>query len=735
MKGKYVFKTTTSNDAQIAFLYQQLTEEDEEFVFTSPVRSWRRMEPKNPVNPLASQGFYCHEMPDNCGNYATLGDCLIRKLDSKYEPHTGSDAGDAVPGSEIVTAVFAIGQNTYGLIFDAFEEFFTTLNLEGDLGSWAKGGFCYKFGDVLVGFHPTLAINNAIIFNGMDFPTSLIGATVGYSIAATRWDKTAFAEPGFDVFYLSPDNPDRGGKAVNDDRDIAYYREESRENSIIGINSYGSWVSMTNDQITECNADVTASDWFYAGGGRFSSSLSEQHVFYDRALQNTDGTGYVVFKGSLNQLSDFTPLLDSAVTRWGLSGPATQKVVSNSFGCSYTGIGGLPPDPNPPEPPPPVTSAKYFGRYSEIFLNFQKGEDIQVLKLPIRFPTRATKVEYADPGFYMKDIPIEGGKQKVDFKWNSELFRGIVEIDEEFIWVKILYAPFRQWKPGEKPYAAPYGSEGKIPHPNGLEWTLETRRVIMSPLGSEYETKTAEVVPQIDWFNRCRVFKIQKKPLQILEDITYNRGQNQAISESNWSHEITNSFILLDHRSEIAYLPWAASFSYLPHDGIVPANANLKGWGGNPLIYPQLGFGVDLRSYQLLPPGNFPPYLKPQESWTELDWIFYFLSEMPRSDFIDFYAQGSPRVQRNLKFGSPGKFSGYGRIPFFESPDYNPDVHGNDHTQGQYYLSYIDNIVEYNRFLLSIIFKQDENNKKLDKILRIKPGSFPKFLLKSLYNP
>lgn len=69
--GSYSFRTVLKN--QVAFLFTRLTDVDEEFNFTTPHTSWRRMTPTDPVNPLASESRVCHQMPDNCGAYDYQG--------------------------------------------------------------------------------------------------------------------------------------------------------------------------------------------------------------------------------------------------------------------------------------------------------------------------------------------------------------------------------------------------------------------------------------------------------------------------------------------------------------------------------------------------------------------------------------------------------------------------------------------------------------------------------------
>lgn len=726
ISGKYTFKTSISNPPEIAFLYSRLTAEDELFEFTTPTTSWRRMKPTNPVNPAAADSFFCHEMPDNCGNYATLSDCILRKLDPKYEPQPpGIGEPPPIPAEQI-TAVFSIGEN------GNISENFIIFKLGGTV---ARGGFYGTTGSFKIGYLPTVPISNAIIFQGLEIPISLNSASVGFNVVATKWNASAFIE-NFDIFYKSPESRPPEDPVVNASVDLDYYQED-HVSGVFGLSSYGGWITVNNPSITECMAEIPSDDWYFGGLENYSTSQSEQHIFYNEWLSNDVGTGYVVFTGSLSQLGDFVALLGQLTSYWGLDGVATQRVIANPFGCSYLGDGGsgLPPDPDP-ESIPPVTSATYYGRYSEIYVNFQRGKNVQEIKLPIRFPTRATKVQYGNSGFYDSTISPTSGQQPVDFKWNSELFRGIIEIDQDYIWVKILYAPFREWKAGEKPPALKYLGEGYEPFPDNKEWTLETR-YLSFPLelneveeNLEYAEKTGTVVPKIDWFNRCRVFKIQKYPLQILEDITYSRGDEQTISTATWTHEITNSYILLDHQSEVKPIrQFGVNQRIAPPNGVVAPNANLKAWGGNPLIYPQIGLGVDEREFMLLPSHTFSPYLKPQENWTDLDWIFFLLCESPANHFTDYSFTSDFGNRRNLYFNTPGKFSGYGRIPKFET-NYDPQF-GRDYTEigGEPAIcpyDYIDRIVEYNRFIGNAIIKDG----LIQRYIRINPNSLPILYIK-----
>lgn len=719
--GKYQFKTRAEKPIRIAFLYSKLTETDEPFEFTSPVRSWRRMKPLYPVNPLASQSYYCHEMPDNCGNYASLADCLIRKLDSKFAPQSGSDAGTIKPGDSIV-ALFSVGDDS---VNTAYTQQFNILNLlSSGIGSVLKAGFWADYGSVNTGMQPTIPIQSAVLFAGMTISTGLTDVTIGFDISAKRWDGSAFVDGG-EIYYFP-----KATTGINSDNTKDWYKENQTGN--FTIDSYGGFVSHTANDVI-CNSNVEAEDWYISGAGNFSGSSTEQHIGSGQRANN--GTGYVVFRGSKNQLPEFASLLGEAVTRWGLEGIATLRVVANQFGCSTTGDlngGGLPEDPNPPAIPP-VTSATYMGRYSEIFVNFQGDGGVKEVKLPIRFPTRATKVQYGNTGFYNKNISPTSGQQPVVAEWTSELFKGVVELDSEYIYAKILYAPFREWKAGEKPYAVVAFHENTYSH-NNFEWTIETRKLTNVSATTDYVAATGGVVPQVDWFNKCRVFKIRQSDMVIVEDITYSRGANQVISQDGWTHEITKDYVLLDHRTEVKPTGGMSVFGdtgipdILPIDGVVPPTTGKRGYCGTPIIYPQVGLGVDNRdfSYQL-PPYLFPDFLTPQEFWTDLDWIIYLLSEKPANYFVDYPLNERQGGKKNLYFETPGKFSGYGRTPNHQSdlyldrsqypPDYT-DIESAGNSGGH---GFIDKIVEYNCFLGSAIIKGG----LIDKWVRISPNSFP----------
>jgi hypothetical protein len=727
--GKYQFKTRAEKPIRIAFLYSKLTETDEAFSFTSPVRSWRRMRPLYPVNPLAKQSFYCHEMPDNCGNYATLSDCLIRKLDSKYAPQSGSDAGTGGGIGDTVVALFAIGDNSTN---EYTNEDFNILNLlPSNVGdSTIKAGFwddnTDNVGPLFLGMQPALSINTAILFNGIDFPVSLIGSRVGYVVNARKWNKSAFAEgniyywPTGDV-YVPP-----GSTGINTEETYAYYSEEDHENTDLILKSVGAWVTHEASSFI-CNSNIDQEDWYIAGGGNFSIFDDEQWVSGGDSRYN-DGCGYVVFQGFKSQLSDFAALLGQAASYWGLESGITLKVVSNPFGCSTTGDlggGGLPADPDP-DVIPPVTSATYMGRYSEIFVNFQGDGGVKEVKLPIRFPTRATKVQYGDAGFYNKNISPTSGQQPVVAQWTSELFKGVLELDADFIYAKILYAPFREWKAGEKPFAKPANNETSYSH-NQNEWTLETRILNAPTASNEYLEATRDVVPQVDWFNKCRVFKIRQSDMTIVEDVTYSRGANQAISQEGWTHEITKDYVLLDHRTEAKYILFIGADDYLsPPNLVVPPTTGKRGYCGTPIIYPQIGLGVDERDRPYgLPPHTFPDFLTPQEFWTDLDWIIYLLSEKPANYFVDYSTVDDiggyfDRV-KNVYFNTPGKYSGYGRTPKHQSNLYIQHYQVMDYTDIESGSGFMDKIVEYNCFLGSAI----KRNGLIEKWVRVSPNSFP----------
>ncbi|MFM6413799.1 MAG: hypothetical protein ACKPFG_18530, partial [Planktothrix sp.] len=583
-------------------------------------------------------------------------------------------------------------------------------------------------------------INKAILFQGLDIPMNLFGATIGYIVEVRRWNKSAFTEgnvyywPRGDV-YIPP-----GSSGINTDETYAYYREEDHQDSF-NLQSKHAWVAHEASSFV-CNSNIDPYDWYRAGGGAFSIYDDEQWVYSGDITLDT-GCGYVVFKGTRNQLGDFATLLGEAASYWELDSGISLKVVANPFGCSTTGDlngGGLPDDPDP-EVIPPVTSATYYGRYSEIFVNLQgDGQDKEV-KLPIRFPTRATKVQYGNAAFYNKNISPTSGLQPVVAEWTSELFKGFIELDSEYIYAKILYAPFREWKAGEKPYATPYNNERHYSE-NFNSWTIETRTLIFPPGTGNYLNTTGAVVPQVDWFNKCRVFKIRQSDMVIVEDVTYSRGENQTISQNGWTHEITKDYVLLDHTTEVKPLQfinittdsgdWTVP-DILPTNGIVPPTTGKRGYCGYPIVYPQVGLGVDKRYADELPPYSFPPFLTPQESWTDLDWIIYLLSEKPANHFVDYSLNGTSGEGKNLYFETPGLFSGYGRTPRHEANDYNPGYPNSflsDYTStesGNY--GFIDKIVEYNCFLGSAIIK----NNLIQKWVRISPRSFPIMKLRGVW--
>lgn len=733
--GKYRFKTYAQNPVRVAFLYSKLTETDELFQYTSPIRSWRRMQPLYPVSKAAEQSFFCHEMPDNCGNYATLSDCLIRKLDSKYAPQSGNDAGSGLKPADSVVALFTIGNNTNPHI----REDFNILNLlpsrVGDLP--IKAAFWSDESDgagpFFVGMQPILSINKAILFQGLDIPINLIGTTIGYNVEVRRWNKSAFTEGN--VYYWP-----RGGSSsgINTEETYAFYREEDHQNFFINLNTTKAWVVHEASSFV-CNSNIDHYDWYLGGGGSFSIYDDEQWVSGPGDILADTGCGYVVFKGSRNQLGDFAALLGEAASYWELDSGISLKVVANPFGCSTTGDlngGGLPDDPDP-EVIPPVTSATYYGRYSEIFVNLQGDGQVKEVKLPIKFPARATKVQYGNAAFYNKNISPTSGLQPVVAQWTSELFKGFIELDSEYIYAKILYAPFREWKAGEKPYATPYRDEGGY-YNNFNAWTIETRKLTYPPGTGNYLNTTGAVVPQVDWFNKCRVFKIRQSDMVIVEDVTYSRGENQTISQNGWTHEITKDYVLLDHTTEVKPLQFMTTDSVdwtvpdiLPTNGVVPPTTGKRGYCGYPIVYPQIGLGVDRRYADELPPYSFPPFLTPQESWTDLDWIIYLLSEKPANYFVDYLSSETPERKKNLYFETPGLFSGYGRTPRHEANDYKPaDIFLYDYTsivRDNY--GFIDKIVEYNCFLGSAIIK----NNLIQKWVRISPRSFPVMKLRGVW--
>jgi hypothetical protein len=709
--GKYQFKTRAEKPIRIAFLYSKLTETDEAFSFTSPVRSWRRMRPLYPVNPLAKQSFYCHEMPDNCGNYASLSDCLIRKLDSKFAPQSGSDArGNNNPADSII-ALFSIGDDS---VNTAYTQQFNIFNLlSSGIGSTLKAGFWADYGSVNTGMRPTVPIQSAVLFTGMTISTGLTDTMVGYDVSARKWNGSAFTEG--DNYYFP-----KTTTGINSVETLEYYAINQTGN--FTLDSYGGFVAHTASEVI-CNSNIEAVDWYVSGAGNFSGSSSEQHIGSGRRANI--GTGYVIFQGSKNQLSDFATLLGQAISRWDLDGGVTLQVVANPFGCSTTGDlngGGLPADPDP-DAIPPVTSATYMGRYSEIFVNFQGDGGVKEVKLPIRFPTRATKVQYGDAGFYNKNISPTSGQQPVVAQWTSELFKGVLELDADFIYAKILYAPFREWKEGEKPFAKPANNETSYSHNQG-EWTLETRILNAPTASNEYLEATRDVVPQVDWFNKCRVFKIRQSDMTIVEDVTYSRGANQAISQEGWTHEITKDYVLLDHRTEAKYIPFIGADDYLsPPNLVVPPTTGKRGYCGTPIVYPQIGLGIDHRARYQLSPYTFPDFLTPQEFWTDLDWIIYLLSEKPANHFVDWTERlGYQDVLKNLYFETPGKYSGYGRTPRHEANDYaGTNLVYSDYTDIDSGYGFMDKIVEYNCFLGSAIRK----NGLIEKWVRVSPNSFP----------
>ena len=676
------------------------------------------MKPLYPVNPLARESFCCHEMPDNCGNYASLADCLIRKLDSKFAPQSGSDAGTGGGIGDTVVALFTIGDNSTN---EYTKEDFNILNLlPSNIGdSTITAGFWDDMTDNdrpwFFGMQPVLSIGSAVIFNDITIPTNLIGTTIGYVVDARRWNKNAFTTAG-NIYYW----PQNNEVPINSEETYDYFREDHENESYL-LQSRGAGVIHEASSFI-CNSNIDQEDWYIRGSG-FSALDDEQWVSGGDGHYNS-GCGYVVFKGSKNQLADFAELLGQAASYWDLERGITLKVVANPFGCSTTGDlngGGLPADPNPLAIPP-VTSATYMGRYSEIFVNFQGDGGVKEVKLPIRFPTRATKVQYGDAGFYNKNISPTSGQQPVVAEWTSELFKGVIELNADYIYAKILYAPFREWKAGEKPFAKPANSESGYSH-NQNEWTLESRKLTYQQASDNYLESTDGIVPQVDWFNKCRVFKIRQSDMVIVEDITYSRGANQAVSQEGWTHEITKDYVLLDHRTETKYmLNIGRDDTLIPPDLIVPPTTGKRGYCGTPIVYPQIGLGVDSRVYSYrLPPYSFPEFLTPQEFWTDLDWIVYLLSEKPANYFVDYSLDQRHGVQKNLYFNTPGKFSGYGRTPKHEADDYPVNTEYDDYTDIESGYGFMDKIVEYNCFLGSAIKK----NGLIDKWVRVSPNSFP----------
>ena len=712
LKGGYVQQGkiyTGQIKGDIAFVYSRLKREDKVFGgttgYTTENRSWRRVIVKKDYPQLfesgKDEGYCCIECPDNGGDYTTKQNCLNGVSNRKNSPQisNSSDFG----GDVEVFLIFLLCKD-----FDSpYDEntLIPTYLSTGDKSSLWQGGLMLNNPFVYLNPVAKQAASTALIVP----PSSLFNANgrIGWCGALPQWkaevwnrhrDSILYFGWGEYLSYGNPNSPEstamyHDGASTKEGKNPFFYNVDCPKSQgenffttgdyIYSSGGEDDWCSNTahfRQAISRANERVLADPFstdpahlIYRGRKYL---YPDQNVPYG-VLGSTPGPdGYytavgssvdhgssgdimaVVWEGTSTEAGDAPGLMSSIATYWGFEKTIFCGGHTSLQGCfKGSDIGGNPSNLERSNPPA-ITWGEIKGRKSEVILNFQDlMGNTKELTLPVEFSSRPTHIKYDDPDFYSTGT---SGWLPRDIWCGVEWFDSRISMTKDDIFVDILYELVQEWEPvdgtikllmSREQYShglasPPAGVNGYYNVCGNYDWN----QFLVGSTDLFYGYSR----PKRTRFNKIKSFKINKKSFSITGTATYTYPATPSLSQETFHNKLIKNYTLLDYKTYDDYWDWyevkfadgLSNETYEQYRSIkIPYLPNSSEYLGLPLVYPQQMFDPDQYS-------RANDFIKPQSSWTELDWLFWELLERPSkatgsSSYVEFLKNG--------KFGFHGR--------------------------------------------------------------------------------
>lgn len=713
LKGGYVQQGkiyTGQIKGDIAFVYSRLKTNDVIFGgstgYTTENRSWRRVIVKKDYPQLfesgKDEGYCCIECPDNGGDYTTKQNCLDGVSDRKNSPQIGnsSDYG----GDVEVFLIYLFYKTNTPQWWGSYSEsvLVPTVLSTGDMSSqWNYDDYpsvpWYYQTNQPVAYQ---SASNALIVPPSGIAKGRIGwcgtlpswkgevwqrhqdtilyhgynRLYHYGSYEGSWDAKFYQ--GWEGYYGGPfdyryDSP----RSEGNDFYTAGHRlyATAGENNWCGTNSYRQAVTRTNERVLEdpwCLEDPSrhykGTKYLYPDQNVPPGVLGSAPgpIGYETAVgpfvdHATSGDMMaVVWEGTSTEAGSVNSLMNSIATYWEFEGVILCGGHTSLEGCfKGSDIGGNPNNLKRSNPPA-ITWGEIKGRKSEVILNFQDlMGNTKELTLPVEFSSRPTHIKYDDPDFYSTGT---SGWLPRDIWCGVEWFDSRISMTKDDIFVDILYELVQEWEPvdgaikllmSREQYShllasPPVGVNSYYNVCGNYDWSQFL--IGSTDLFHGYSR------PKRTRFNKIKSFKINKKSFSITGTATYTYPATPSLSQETLHNKLIKNYTLLDYKTYDEYWDWyevkfadgLSSETYEQSRSIkIPYLSNSFEYLGLPLVYPQAMINPDQYS-------RANDFIKPQSSWTELDWIFWELLERPSkatgsSSYVEFLKNG--------KFGFHGR--------------------------------------------------------------------------------
>lgn len=655
ISGKYNFQTRVGNTPECVFLYKKLQDTTRAFSYQTDIKTYQLSDIVGGVND-GRKHWAVIELPDNTGDYDSVGDARNRKRTEKKKgaPCVKPDAGDDNSSAEdrrAITVLWTIRHRDY----------IAPTGLIGKLAGWcgATSGHPYYTEEELMaltpplvkdtyaffnkyfsaaqrpfeGYKPYLPVNKSLFCHNL--PANVRGQ-ISYELNV-QWNRAAFKperNQAYDaLFYgssdysLHPTDPSMGQYSSYETWDNFFenYEGDPYRAKLLAVHQpvAGGDLFSTND----CGSDALDAWWLYA-----YSTGDQQNVDFRGFGANDDQAGreFICWRGRIadygawvsymTEMLEFWGVLDNDRAELTLVVSMADNVSGGSCVMGSAGSGaGYAPDPTPPITPL-IGTATYHGRYCDIFVNYQKNGIVRELKLPIDFPARVTHVSYSENNFYNINYPRESPGQRIEDPYFAEWFSGRVNIDKNNIYVDIIYEIYREYEDGKKIFPngvikTASGSYNTYPDRPGIisrwnEFTSgkdpdEASGVIGA--GSNYEDDYACILSQYqntdqifarptrDKFNKTVRYTIDKNSFSIINTQTFvgNHQETDNLFTDNFLKKNT----ILDISGLAGYRRYHSNGSKPnsepPNPVVLNPSVNHQGFVGLPKPYFQVSCRPD----------------------------------------------------------------------------------------------------------------------------------------------
>jgi hypothetical protein len=681
--------------------------------YTTENRSWRRVIVKKDYPQLfesgRDEGYCCIECPDNGGDYTSKQNCLDGVSDRINSPQIGNSSGYG--GGTSVFLIYLLHKNPitpqwWGSYSESV--LVPTSLTTGDMSSqWNYDDYPHlpwsyqarqpvanqaastalivppSAGSAkgMIGWCGTLPSwkgevwqrhQDSVLYFGYSKPLSYGNPSSPQSTALWHygsqeggWD-AKFTPTPFDYKY---DSPKSSGEDFFTAGNGLY--ATSGESNWCGTNNYRQAVTRANECVLEdpwCLEDPSrhygGTKYYYPENNVPSGVLGSAPGpdGYETAVGSfvrrlTGDMMAVVWRGDSNEAASANALMNSIATYWEFEGFILCGGHTSLQGCfKGSDIGGNPNNLERPNPEK-ITWGEVKGRKSEVILNFQDlMGTVKELVLPVEFSSRPTHIRFEDPDFYSTGT---SGWLPRDIWCGVEWFDSRISMTKDDIFVDILYELVQEWEPVGGAIKLLMSRE-QFSHQLDRPPVENPYYNVCGDYSSwQFLTGSTDLFhgysrPKRTRFNKIKSFKINKKSFAITSTANYTYPTPPALSQETLHNNLIKHYSLVDHKTYDEYWDWyevkfadgLSSETYEQYRSIkIPYLPNSSEYLGLPLVYPQLMIDPDQYS-------RANDFIKPQSSWTELDWIFWELLERPSKaigggSYVEFLKNG--------KFGFHGR--------------------------------------------------------------------------------